>query len=101
MPRSDQKIGSAPSLSGNLDLQPELGVAIAGRGRGKGRVCISSFFGIPAQTSELEIVAAPMGVLGASRWPAWSIGQAWRGFCQQQIPGSLGSVVLPLLGSSS
>lgn len=64
MPRSDQKFGSIPSLYCNLDLQPEPGVAIIGRGRGKG-----PFFGSPAQIMEVEISAASLGEEG------WLVGE--------------------------
>lgn len=61
MPRSDQKIGPALSLSCLLDLQLQPAVAITGTGRGKGQVCNNSFFGRPAQITELEIAAASLG----------------------------------------
>lgn len=60
MPRSDQKIGPALSLSCNLDLQLEPGVAVPGTGRDKGQVCNNTFFGRPAQITELEIAAASL-----------------------------------------
>lgn len=96
------KIGPAPSLSCNLDLQPEPGVAITGRGRGGGPVCNHPFFGRPARITELEIAAASPGsrVRAPSR-PAQGSTQPWGSFCQQWTPRALGGVVAPVPGSGS
>lgn len=54
------------SVSCNLDLQLQPGVAVTGTERGKGQVCNNSFSGGPAHITELEIAAASLRRAGGS-----------------------------------
>jgi len=80
-------MGPTLSVSCNLDLQLQPGVAVTGTERGKGQVCNNSFSGGPAHITELEIAAASLRGAKAPCLPAWSIKQVWRSFCQKPRPG--------------